>query len=255
MKSPLIICSACSIGTLFVLFSSCAAPSGGGNGNKTNLSSVTKDAPFVNSLGMKFVPVPGTNILMCTTETTVAQCRAAGLGNPAPQFAQGANHPAVNINSYTAAKWCKWLSQVEGRKYRLPTDLEWSSAVGTSEYPWGSAWPPPNNCGNYAGQEMRGSTAAQRSLLYQGINIVGGFSDRHIFTAPVGSYPANSLGLHDLGGNVWELCSNQSVYGQIIRGGSWLSASRGNVASSRVYNSDPVNHTINDNGFRVVVEL
>ncbi len=44
-----------------------------------SLPPTTKDAPFVNSLGMKFVPVPGTNFMICTTETTVAQYRAGGM--------------------------------------------------------------------------------------------------------------------------------------------------------------------------------
>ena len=94
------------------------------------LLSACKEAPFVNSLGMKFVPVPGTNVLFCTTETTVAQYQAAGLGYQAPAFPQGSNHPAVNVSWNEAKAWCAWLSQREGKKYRLATDAEWSLAVG-----------------------------------------------------------------------------------------------------------------------------
>src|SRR5205085_2029645 len=55
--------------------------------------------------------------------------------------------------------------------YRLPTDLEWSAAVGLpkesgatpemrdgkirNEFPWGKQWPPPNGAGNYADQSAR----------------------------------------------------------------------------------------------------
>ena len=239
MKLSLILCSVCSVGAVLVALSSCAAPSGGGSGNKTTLSSFTKDQPFVNSLGMRFVPVPGTNILMCTTETTVAQYQGAGLGYQAQTFIQGSNHPAVGMNWYDAKAWCAWLSKKEGQKYRLPTDAEWSAAVGSGAYPWGDQWPPPNNCGNLAGQEMRNCTPAERSQINNGIGIkyiggasallIGGFSDRHKFTSPVGSYPANQLGLHDLPGNVREWCEDKHPTdsgARVCRGGSWRQAIR-----------------------------
>ena len=185
---------------------------------------------------MKFVPVPGTKILMCTTETTVGQYRAAGLGYQAPQFNQGSDHPAVNVSWNDAKAWCAWLSEKEGRNYRLPTDAEWSAAVGGSTYPWGNSWPPPNNAGNYAGQELRGCTAGEREILFKGFSIIGGFSDRHKFTAPVGSYAANGYGLHDLGGNVWEWCEDwhPKYRGKFreLRGSSWYSYGSDRLASS-----------------------
>jgi len=191
------------------------------------LLSASQAAPFVNSLGMKFVPVPGTNVLFCTTETTVAQYQAAGLGYQAPEFSQESNHPAVNVSWNEAKAWCAWMSAKDGHRYRLPTDAEWSAAVGPGTYPWGESWPPPNNYGNYAGQELRGCTEAERAILFKGFTIIAGFSDRHKFTAPVGSYAANGYGVYDLGGNVWEWLENP-----VLRGGSWGDFAREYLASS-----------------------
>ena len=230
-----------ALATTALLLSHCATTTGAGSGGSGSLPPATKESPFVNSLGMKFVPVPGTKILMCTTETTVAQYQAAGMGYQAPGFSQGSDHPAVNVSWNDAKAWCAWLSKKEGRKYRLPTDAEWSAAVGSSTYPWGYSWPPPNNCGNYMGQEHKGSAAAVayfKSFLNQSgfWSVIGGFRDNHVFTAPVGSYPGNGLGIYDLGGNVWEWCEDwhpdhRGEY-RVLRGGSWYDFYRVRLASS-----------------------
>ena len=215
--------------------------------------SASKEAPFVNSLGMQFVPVPGTNVLFCTTETTVAQYQAAGLGYQAPKFSQESNHPAVNVSWNQAKAWCAWLSQREGKKYRLATDAEWSAAVGPGTYPWGESWPPPNNYGNYAGQELRGCTETERALFRKGFPIIAGFSDQHKFTAPVGSYTANKLGIHDLSGNVFEWCEDSHpTHGRVLRSNSWGYYERRVLSSSfRGLNAPIGRH--NNSGFRCVV--
>ena len=78
----------------------------------------------------------------------------------------GDDHPVVNVNWEDSVAFCDWLSKKEGKVYRLPTDREWSYAVGigTKEekrltpekldaklkemYPWGKTWPPPL-CGGF----------------------------------------------------------------------------------------------------------
>ncbi|MCB1210200.1 MAG: SUMF1/EgtB/PvdO family nonheme iron enzyme, partial [Verrucomicrobiales bacterium] len=194
-----------------------------------------------------FVPVPGTKILMCTTETTVAQYQAAGMEYQPPRFPQGSDHPAVNVSWNDAKAWCAWLSRKEGRKYRLPTDAEWSAAVGTNTYPWGNHWPPPKNSGNYMGQEHKGSVASVdyfRSIMNQSgfWSVIGGFRDQHVFTAPVGSYPANACGLYDLGGNLEEWCEDwfpdyQGKF-RVRRDFSWGPAGVGNVGSANFESSN-----------------
>jgi hypothetical protein len=94
----------------------------------------TKEQPFVNSLGMKFVAVPGTNVLFSVWETRVkdyqAFCDATGRSWEKPRFQQTADNPAVNVSWEDAKAFCEWLSGKEGKGYRLPMDHEWSSAVG-----------------------------------------------------------------------------------------------------------------------------
>ena len=184
----------------------------------------TKERPFVNSLGMKFVPVLGTKTLFCVWETRVqdyaAFAQATGHAVEKPQFQQGPTHPVI-ASWDDAVAFCEWLSKKEGRTYRLPTDAEWSVAVGLSAesgatpeekskngprdtYPWGRQWPPPHRAGNY-GQNLH--------------------VDDFEHTSPVGSFNANTFGLYDLSGNVWEWCDDHYYSNgdfRVERGGSWV---------------------------------
>ena len=70
-------------------------------------------------------------------------------------------HPVVGVSADDAKAFCHWLTQKERdahlidetQAYRLPSDDEWTRAASTTKYPWGSAWPPPNNAGNFASEE------------------------------------------------------------------------------------------------------
>jgi len=156
-------------------------------------SHATKEKPFINSLGMKFVPVPGTSVLMCIHETRVKDYAVfakettninsewqspADIKKPLPT---GPEHGVTMITWSEANAFCQWLSKKEGRTYRLPTDREWCVAAGITDangktvqrtFPEESAghagWPPP----------------------------------------PVMSRKANEFGIHDLGGTLGEWCDD-----------------------------------------------
>jgi len=214
-------------------------------------SSAPKDAPFVNTLGMKFVPVPGTKVMFCIHETRNADYAAYAESSIGAEHTSGEDqHPVVNVSWEDATAFCAWLSAKEGKSYRLPTDHEWSCAVGIGSqedesaspaskdgkiqevYPWGRDYPPGSKDGNYS---------------------VSGVNDGYNRTAPVMQFKANELGLYDLGGNVWEWCEDSSASYRVLRGGSWLDYGRDTLASSYRYNPTPDTRYNYLYGFRVVV--
>jgi hypothetical protein len=245
----------------------------------------TKDRPFENSLGMKFVPVPmtggpgeGSRLLFSIWETRVqdygAFVKAKHVEWPKPPFPQGPTHPAVNVSRRDAQAFCAWLTEHErkaGRlgtteSYRLPTDHEWSCAVGIGGqedpaqapdkkhnklpdvFPWGTGYPPPNaKMGNYADTAFHEKTPKDPWLE--------GYTDDYAATAPVGSFPCNDYGMFDLGGNAMEWCEellNPESNSGVLRGGSWSNSARHHLVSSSRYGTTP-DYRHPRNGFRVVL--
>ena len=195
-----------------------------------------------------------------------------------PRFQQSADHPAVNVSWEDATAFCESLSRKEGKKYRLPTDHEWSCAVGIGDrenanatpkskdmkiadvFPWGKQWPPPNDAGNYFGEECKTAEglAELKAAGYDvsSLPVIKGFNDGKVFTAAAGSFRPNGLGIYDLGGNVWEWCQDEYEPGsasRVLRGGSWLDFNRVYVLSSLRYDFDP-DDRFEVIGFRAVVE-
>jgi serine/threonine protein kinase len=93
---------------------------------------------LVKRLEEKLLPVPGTDIQMCKTEFTVGEwklyLKAEGRPDwqqPAKDYVQTDEHPVVNVSWMEVTAFCKWLSAMTGRTWRLPTNEEWQAAVGT----------------------------------------------------------------------------------------------------------------------------
>ncbi len=104
-----------------------------------------------------------------------------------PYFSQNENHPVTCVSWNDAIIYTRWLSQQTGKQYRLPTEAEWEYAARAeteTKYWWGNDI--GKNMANMANCDGCGSRWDNKK------------------TAPVGSFSANSSGLYDTVGNVWE---------------------------------------------------
>ncbi len=235
-----------------------------------------------NSLGMKFVPVPGVAGLMCIWETRFQDFltyvdevgRAPGesmlsmdLTNAwketghnwrNPEFQQGPNHPVIGISWREAVSFCEWLTTRErasgwlttNQSYRLPTSAEWLKAAGPGRFVWGDTWPPPNRAGNFAGEEIR--------QILPNHPILTGRNDGYAGTAPVGSFSPNSLGIYDLAGNATEFCQdrdpNDRQRRRFLAGGSWVDSTEAEL-SVKTFGHIREVRRVSDCGFRCLLEF
>jgi len=132
---------------------------------------------FTNSLGMEFVQIaPGSFAMgqaeggdwdevpvhdvtisnafyMSVTEVTNSQFEAFDPGHQELRgkqgFSRGDDEAVVFVSWEEAAAFCAWLSEKEGKPYRLPTEAEWEYAcraeTTTALRPIGQAQNSPEN--------------------------------------------------------------------------------------------------------------
>jgi sulfatase modifying factor 1 len=192
-------------------------------------------------------------------------------------YRQADNHPVVNINWYDAQAFCQWLSKKEGRTYRLPTEAEWEYACRagtTTRFTNGDEVKGLKAVANSCDQSLKKwwdtSTVKKYGLDPKNIQFYP-WEDGHPFTAPVGSFQANALGLYDMLGNAGEFCADgydaeyygtspvkdpmgpgKKTKGHVVRGGTFLNDARLVRVTSRVECPNTYrNYVI---GFRVVLE-
>ena len=193
-------------------------------------------------------------------EVTQAAYQAVMGSNPSVFV--GASLPVERVSWNNAVAYCNALTALEaaagrlpsGYVYRLPTEAEWEyccRAGTTTEFHYGATL----LCG-------------QANFSYSWHTSSGCSSPGGVQTAVVGSYAANAWGLHDMHGNVWELCLDSwdgsanypagpvsdpyvtSGPGRVVRGGSWLFGSSFCRSAYRGYNIP--SSALNGGGFRVV---
>jgi formylglycine-generating enzyme required for sulfatase activity len=199
----------------------------------------SRKADVSNSIGMKFAWCPPGTFLMGsppseagrssdetqhkvtltkgfylgTHEVTQNQWRAV-MGNN-PSIFKGDNLPVEQVTWKECQDFCTKLGQLDGKRYRLPTEAEWEYACRAGSamaYFFGD---DPKQLGDYAWYNAN----AERKMH------------------EVGTRKANAWGMYDMHGNVWEWC--QDWYGpyppedlrdpqgcnngdaRVLRGGIW----------------------------------
>jgi eukaryotic-like serine/threonine-protein kinase len=141
------------------------------------------------------------------------------MGNNPANF-KGNDRPVEQVSWGDAQGFCRKLSQQKGRGYRLPSEAEWEYAcrAGTATpFHFGPTITP--ELVNYYGEYPYDSAVKKKNRLE---------------TTPVGIFPANGFGLHDMNGNIWEWCEDvwhQNYQGAPTDGSAWVT---GGVASSRL---------------------
>ena len=146
-------------------------------------------------------------------EVTQAQWQTVTGNNPS-NF-RGDNLPVEQVSWDDVQYFIRRLNAQTGKQYRLPTEAEWEFVA-------------------------RGGNSS-RSYKYSGSNTVGNVAwyneNSGGITHPVGTKSPNELGIYDMSGNVWELCSDwfysysknsqtnpqgpSSGSDRVVRGGGW----------------------------------
>jgi formylglycine-generating enzyme required for sulfatase activity len=214
-----------------------------------------------------------------TFEEFDAFCNATKRQKPDDRGWGRGRRPVINVSWYDAVEYCNWLSEKEGLQkvytinkdqkdpnntnsfddlkwtisinwkangYRLPSEAEWEYAArqGGQKVRFGNGKDiaDPEEINYHGGEDYKKNYS--KTGVYRGE------------TVPVGSLKSpNSLGLHDMSGNVWEWCWDwydgdyyaasppndpkgpDTGSSRVGRGGSWFGSPRSVRAALRVHDS------------------
>jgi len=167
-----------------------------------------------------------------------------------PSFFKGCDScPVEEVSPEQVDAFLLKMNQRTGKHYRLPTEAEWEYA-------------------SLGGIKTKGYRYSGSDSLEE-VGWIAGNADNR--THPVGQKKPNELGLYDMSGNVWELCSDwwapsyykrstvanprndKKALFRVARGGSWRSEEFRCYSKAR--NRNVYDHHKQNGGFRIVLDL
>jgi formylglycine-generating enzyme required for sulfatase activity/nitrate/TMAO reductase-like tetraheme cytochrome c subunit len=123
-------------------------------------------------------------------------------GAPDQGWGRG-SRPAITMSWYAANVYCQWLSQVTGKKYRLPTEAEWEYACrGETQTPYFFDGNPKKlSSQGFLKKILKPDTSVIASRVVYSLNSAAK-TEEPSFVKP------NPFGIKNMAGNVAEFCSD-----------------------------------------------
>jgi len=193
--------------------------------NKPSIAELMAGAQFTNFTGLVLVKISQD---LWAGKYLVTQQEYQKVAGANPSQFPGESNPVDSVSWNQAMSFCAQLTRAEaaeemlpkGWSYTLPTQAQWDSLM--------------------ADATLDQAVTSQK--------------DKRSGTAPVGSLPANSLGLHDSRGNLWQWCLDpQDKPFRVLKGGAWDTSLDVNLRPEfRWYSNGPDDHK-NTFGFRCLL--
>lgn len=166
----------------------------------------------------------------------LTRARATWRENYSAQRAED-NEPVIHVSWNDASNYAQWLSEMTGRRYRLPTEaeFEYASRAGSQTVYWWGDGQPDSVLENLTGDRDISRSRRRWNDAFED------YEDGYWGPSPVASFQANPFGLYDINGNVKEWVQdcwhdtyvraptdgsawvNQGCASRVVRGADWTS--------------------------------